>query len=112
MRNLRTGATSTVELGTNSLAQVDVTTGGINARYGNSQSGVVNYVTRTGGSQFGGTVSFLTDRLAPSAKAVVLDGEASDEVAKYAKKLGADETIAARAVVDDEGLAHVFGEAL
>lgn len=32
----------------------------------------------------------LTDRLAPSAKAVVLDGEASDEVAKYAKKLGAD----------------------
>ena len=67
IRNLRTGATETLELGTNSLAQVDVTTGGINARYGNSQSGVVNYVTRTGGSQFGGTVSFLTDRLAPES---------------------------------------------
>jgi nucleotide-binding universal stress UspA family protein len=32
----------------------------------------------------------VTDRLAPSAKAVVLDGEAADEVAHYAKKLGAD----------------------
>ena len=65
IRNLRSGATSTVELGTNSLAQVDVTTGGIAARFGNAQSGVINYVTRTGGSTFGGTVSFLTDRLAP-----------------------------------------------
>ena len=65
VRNLRTGANETLELGTNSLAQVDVTTGGINARYGNSQSGVVNYVTRTGGSEFGGTFGFQTDRLAP-----------------------------------------------
>lgn len=32
----------------------------------------------------------LAERLAPSAKSVVLDGEAPDEVAKYAKKLGAD----------------------
>jgi hypothetical protein len=64
IRNLRTGATSTVEIGTNALAQVDVTTGGINARYGNAQSGVINYVTRTGGTQFGGSVSFMTDRLA------------------------------------------------
>ena len=67
VRNLRTGQNETLELGTNSLAQVDVTTGGINARYGNSQSGVVNYVTRTGGSEFGGTVSFMTDRLAPES---------------------------------------------
>jgi hypothetical protein len=65
VRNLRTGTAETLELGTNALAQVDVTTGGINARYGNAQSGVVNYVTRTGGSQLGGTLSFLTDRLAP-----------------------------------------------
>lgn len=64
IRNLRTGATSTVEIGTNALAQVDVTTGGINARYGNSQSGVINYVTRTGGTQLGGNISFMTDRLA------------------------------------------------
>ena len=78
VRNLRTGATETLELGTNALAQVDVTTGGINARYGNAQSGVVNYVTRTGGSTLGGTVSFLTDRLAPeSIRGGFTRGEAS-----------------------------------
>lgn len=65
VRNLRTGSAQTVELGTNVLEQVDVTTGGIAARYGNAQSGVVNYVTRTGGSELGGSVSFMTDRLAP-----------------------------------------------
>jgi hypothetical protein len=65
VRNLRTGTAETLELGTNALAQVDVTTGGISARYGNSQSGVVNYVTRTGGSTLGGSLSFMTDRLAP-----------------------------------------------
>jgi hypothetical protein len=65
VRNLRTGTAQTVEMGTNALAQIDVTTGGIAARYGNAQSGVINYVTRTGGSAFGGSVSFLTDRLAP-----------------------------------------------
>jgi hypothetical protein len=64
VRNLRTGATETVEIGTNALAQVDVTTGGINARYGNAQSGIINYVTRTGGTELGGTVSFQTNRLA------------------------------------------------
>jgi len=67
VRNLRTGATAQVEMGTNALAQVDVTTGGIAARFGNAQSGVINYVTRSGGSQFGGSVSFQTDRLAPES---------------------------------------------
>ncbi len=32
----------------------------------------------------------LVEKFAPSAKAVMLDGEASDEVAQYAGKLGAD----------------------
>ncbi|HUF51107.1 MAG TPA: TonB-dependent receptor [Longimicrobiales bacterium] len=76
VRNLRCGSETggncavggggqSVELGTNSLAQVDVTTGGVSARYGNAQSGLVNYVTRTGGSVLGGSVSFQTDRLTP-----------------------------------------------
>ena len=65
IRNLRTGEAASVELGTNSLAQVDVTVGGIAARYGNAQSGLVNYVTRTGGSELGGSFSMLTNRLAP-----------------------------------------------
>jgi hypothetical protein len=65
IRRLRTGTTESVELPTNVLAQVDVTTGGISARYGDAQSGVINYVTRTGGAQFGGTASIFTDMLAP-----------------------------------------------
>ena len=67
VRNLRTGSSAAIELGTNSLAQVDVTVGGIAARYGNAQSGLINYVTRTGGSQLGGSLSFTTNRLAPES---------------------------------------------
>lgn len=67
VRNLRTGEVQAVELGTNALAQVDVQTGGLNARYGNAQSGVINYVTRTGGSTLNGSVTFYTDRLAPES---------------------------------------------
>lgn len=62
IRRLRTGTVETTELPTNVLAQVDVVTGGIDARFGDAQSGVINYVTRTGGPTFGGTVAFLTDQ--------------------------------------------------
>jgi len=65
IRRMRTGATETIELPTNALAQVDVTTGGFSARYGDAMSGVINYVTRTGNRTFGGTFSFLTEDAAP-----------------------------------------------
>src|SRR5690606_3915167 len=65
IRRLRTGTTESVEVPTNSLAQVDVTPGGFGARYGGAQSGIINYVTRTGGPTFGGSVSLMTDELAP-----------------------------------------------
>jgi hypothetical protein len=45
---------------------VDVTTGGISARYADAQSGVINYITRSGGPIFGGTASFFTDMLGPT----------------------------------------------
>ena len=65
VRALRTGSTEAIELPTNVLAQVDVTTGGISARYADAQSGVINYVTRSGGPTFGGTASFFSDLIAP-----------------------------------------------
>ncbi|HSJ14344.1 MAG TPA: TonB-dependent receptor [Longimicrobiales bacterium] len=65
VRSMRTGDAASIELPTNALAQVDVTTGGIAARYGNAQAGVINYVTRTGGTAFGGTLSLMTDELGP-----------------------------------------------
>ena len=65
VRRFQTGVAEPLELPTNALAQVDVTTGGLSARYSNAQSGVVNYTTRTGGSSFSGSASFFTDRFAP-----------------------------------------------
>src|SRR5262245_15068349 len=65
VRRYGSGDTEPLELPTNGLAQVDVTTGGFGARFGEAQSGVINYVTRTGGSRFQGTASLQTDRIAP-----------------------------------------------
>ena len=36
-------------------------TGGLDAKYGNALSGVVNITTKEGGEKFGGGVRFLTD---------------------------------------------------
>jgi hypothetical protein len=66
VRRFQSGVAEPLELPTNSLAQLDVTTGGLSARYSNAQSGVVNYTTRTGGSEFSGSAQFMTDRFAPS----------------------------------------------
>ncbi len=65
IRRLRTGVTAPLELPTNALAQVDVTTGGFSARYADAQSGVINYVTRTGGPTLGGTFSLQSEDLSP-----------------------------------------------
>ena len=65
VRRYGNGDTEPLELPTNGLAQVDVTTGGFGARFGEAQSGVINYVTRTGGPRLQGTASLMTDRIAP-----------------------------------------------
>ncbi|HET6340689.1 MAG TPA: TonB-dependent receptor [Gemmatimonadota bacterium] len=43
------------------VEEVDVITGGFNAEFGHAQSGVVNVVTRDGGSDFHGSLRFTTD---------------------------------------------------
>src|SRR5262245_24652011 len=65
IRRYGTGGVEPLELPTNSLAQVDVTTGGFGARFGEAQSGIINYVTRSGGSRLQTTASLMTDRIAP-----------------------------------------------
>ncbi|HEX6694105.1 MAG TPA: TonB-dependent receptor [Longimicrobiales bacterium] len=65
IRRIQNGTSNTIELPTNALAQLDVTTGGISARFGGAQSGVINYVTRTGGTSWSGSASFQTDQLSP-----------------------------------------------
>ncbi|MFO7588421.1 MAG: TonB-dependent receptor [Gemmatimonadota bacterium] len=66
-RQFGTGTADNIDLPTNALEQVDVTVGAFAAEYGEAQSGVVNYVTRSGGAAFTGSLEFFTDQLAPDA---------------------------------------------
>ncbi len=51
----------TVNVSTVSVSDSQVLLGGMDAEYGNAQSGVVNIVTQEGGDRFAGEVSFQTD---------------------------------------------------
>lgn len=64
VRNFNAGQ-SNLTVGTNSLSEVDVLTGGFSAEYGEAQSGIINYVTRSGGRRWSGTASIQSDELMP-----------------------------------------------
>jgi outer membrane receptor protein involved in Fe transport len=64
VRNFNAGA-SNLTIGTNTLSEVDVLTGGFSAEFGDAQSGIVNYVTRSGGNRWNGTLSLQTDEIMP-----------------------------------------------
>ncbi len=50
----------TVTISTNAVQELSVVSGTFNAEYGNALSGVVNTVTKEGGSKYKGTLSFYT----------------------------------------------------
>ncbi len=50
-----------MEVSTLSIENMAMATGGLDAKYGNALSGVVNIITKEGGQKFGGAVRFLTD---------------------------------------------------
>jgi hypothetical protein len=50
-----------VSLAALAVESADVIMGGLDAQYGNAQSGVVNYKTKEGGQQFEGEIYYLTD---------------------------------------------------
>jgi len=58
-----TGA-GTQAVGSNSLEEASVTTGAIGATQGDAQSGVISFVTRSGGPSFNGFLSYSTDQVA------------------------------------------------
>jgi outer membrane receptor protein involved in Fe transport len=64
VRNFNAGSSS-LTIGTNSLSEVDVLTGGFSAEYGEAQSGIINYVTRSGARRWNGTASIATDEIMP-----------------------------------------------
>ena len=50
-----------VDLATLALSESEILLGGLDAQYGNAQSGVVNISTKEGGSTFSGELRYLTD---------------------------------------------------
>ena len=62
VRRLRYGAAD-LDLATNALEEVSVTTGALSAEYGDVQSGVISLVTRSGGPQFQGSLLYETDEV-------------------------------------------------
>ncbi len=52
--------TKTVSISTNAIQELSVVSGTFNAEYGNALSGIVNTVTKEGGSNYRGTLSFYT----------------------------------------------------
>ncbi|MGD8496859.1 MAG: carboxypeptidase-like regulatory domain-containing protein, partial [Gemmatimonadales bacterium] len=65
-RGFGTGTADNISLPTNALEQVDVNVGAFSAEYGEGQSGVVSFVTKSGGSAFTGSLEYMTDQLSPN----------------------------------------------
>jgi hypothetical protein len=57
--------TNPLELSNSAVEEVDIITGGFQAEYGNAQSGIINIVTKEGGSNYKGSVRFTTDEQNP-----------------------------------------------
>ncbi|PYP18275.1 MAG: hypothetical protein DMD54_06005 [Gemmatimonadetes bacterium] len=62
VRNSQMGQTN-LQLGTNALEEASVTTGAVGAEFGEAQSGVFAFVTKSGGQRFQGTLSLATDQV-------------------------------------------------
>ncbi|MDH3458642.1 MAG: TonB-dependent receptor, partial [Gemmatimonadota bacterium] len=60
VRRMDTGSTL-LSIATNTLQEVSVTTGAMDAAFGDAQAGVISLVTRSGGPRFVGTAAYETD---------------------------------------------------
>jgi outer membrane receptor for ferrienterochelin and colicin len=49
-------------MGTNAFEEASVTTGSSSSEFGNAQSGIISIVTRTGGTNYAGSLSYETDQ--------------------------------------------------
>src|SRR6058998_2409805 len=60
VRSQNSGSQS-ITVGTNAVEEASVTTGAIGVEFGDAQSGVIAYTTRSGGQKLEGTVSYQSD---------------------------------------------------
>ena len=58
----------TVQISTNAIQELSVVSGTFNAEYGNALSGIVNSITKEGGSRYSGTLTYYTGDYVSSAK--------------------------------------------
>lgn len=65
VRSFNTGSQGRINVGTNSLEEVNVLLGGYGAEYGSAQSGIINYVTKSGGLDYSGALQVMTDQILP-----------------------------------------------
>ncbi len=63
----------TVQISTNAVQELSVVSGTFNAEYGNALSGVVNTITKEGGSKYKGTLTYYTGDNISSAKNIFLN---------------------------------------
>ena len=50
-----------LDVATISISEAELVMGGMDAEYGNAQSGIVNIITQEGGPRFGGEMTYMTD---------------------------------------------------
>ncbi len=66
VRSFGQGRSGNLQVPTNALEQVDVNVGAFSAEFGEGQSGVISFVTRSGGPKFTGALEFQTDQVTNS----------------------------------------------
>jgi hypothetical protein len=71
VRSFGQGQAENLSMPTNALEQVDVNVGAFAAEFGEGQSGVVSYVTRSGGPKFTGSLECGGTSIGPSLRWVV-----------------------------------------
>lgn len=64
VRNFNAGAQSEISVQNSAVEEVDVLVGGFGAEYGQAMSGVINLVSRGGGTRFSGALGIETDQIA------------------------------------------------
>jgi hypothetical protein len=62
VRNTRSAGT-TLNIATNAVEEVAVTTGAMGAEFGDAQSGVISFVTRAGGPSYAASLNYETDEM-------------------------------------------------
>lgn len=66
VRSFNTGGQGRINIGTNSVEEVNLLLGGFGAEYGSANSGIINYVTKGGGLDYSGGLTFMTDQMMPN----------------------------------------------